>query len=415
MTRFRTHRVVFALVTAHLAVSGCAKSAGRNYAMAVPPPADYGYGGMAEELAYDQPEMAPMAPSPTRGASTPKRMPSADSDSSTLAPPPPPPPPPGEPPAPEPTEVAAPQRMVHYDGYAQLRVANPVDLLDEVVALAESVGGRTENLSGRQVSVRVPVAVFEDTFRKVLALGDVMHKTIRADDVTDQFLAVDLRVSNLKTTRARLVDLLAKATDENEKLRLLAEITRVTEELDAFQSQLRTLSDLAAMSRISVDAVPREAFANADNRPELHGFEWIRSLSPFNQGIWTDDKRVNLVVPDGLVALSKTGPFSAESADGVRLWTMRIDNDPVGDAAFWIDTVQDRIAPEFTNPSERTLGAWACVELDQPGSEEPYHWSVCVRTAGNKLDVAQVYYPSAELVERYGKAVEASLVGGGDT
>jgi hypothetical protein len=231
--------------------------------------------------------------------------------------------------------------MVHYDGYAQLRVANPVDLLDEVVALAESVGGRTENLSGRQVSVRVPVAVFEDTFRKVLALGDVMHKTIRADDVTDQFLAVDLRVSNLKTTRARLVDLLAKATDENEKLRLLAEITRVTEELDAFQSQLRTLSDLAAMSRI--------------------------------------------------------------------------DNDPVGDAGFWIDTVQDRIAPEFTNPSERTLGAWACVELDQPGSEEPYHWSVCVRTAGNKLDVAQVYYPSAELVERYGKAVEASLVGGGDT
>lgn len=337
-------------------------------------------------------------------------------------PPPPPPPPPAaapspalapEPPAPPDSAVEAPARMVHYEGYAQLRVANPTKLLDDVVALAESVGGRTESLYGTQVSVRVPVASFDETYARILGMGDVMHKTVRADDVTDQFLAVDLRVANLRATRARLVELLARSTDETEKLRLLAEITRVTEQLDAFESQLRTLSDLANMSRISVDAVAREAFAGTHQRPELSGFDWIRSLSPFNRGVWSDDKRVALVVPDGLVALSTKGPYAAESADGVVLWTMRLKNDPVGTAPFWVESVSDRVAEEFQNPAERTIGAWSCLDLDQPGADAPYHWTVCARTTGDKLDVAQVYYPTPATRERYGAAVDASLQGGG--
>jgi hypothetical protein len=407
--RFHQRALRSCLVALALLAPACAKQA----APAAMRSGAIGYAGdydvPAEELAYAEPSMMPaapaMAPSPSRGG--------RKGDDGGYAPPPPPPPPPGQPPEPAPQQ--APARMVHYEGYAQLRHANPVELLDEIVAVAEAAGGRTERLAGTTVSVRVPVAAFEETYAKILALGDVMSKSVRADDVTDQFLAVDLRVKNLRTTRDRLVQLLAKATDENEKLRLLAEITRVTEELDAFESQLRTLSDLASMSRISVDAVAREAFANASQRPEMHGFEWIRGLSPFNRGVWGDDKRVPLAVPDGLVALSKTGPFAAESADGVVTWTMRLPNDPVGDAAYWVDAVEDRLAAEFQNPSERTLGAWRCLELDQPGADEPYHWSICARTTGDKLDVGQVYYPSPAMVERYGKAVEAAFTGGGDS
>ena len=44
------------------------------------------------------------------------------------------------------------------------------------------------------------------------------------------------------------------------------------------------------------------------------------------------DRRSALPVPDGLVALSTRGPFSAESPEGVVLWTGRLDNDPAADA-----------------------------------------------------------------------------------
>lgn len=376
--------------------------------------ASMGYGG-APAAMDDYMEMEEAVALSSRGESAPRRAPKGAPPA-----PPPPPPPPGKPQGappeePPPDEAPEAERMVHYEGYAQLRVANPVDLLDQVIAVAEAAGGRTERLYGQQVTVRVPVATFDDTWAKILALGDVMNKTVRADDVTDQFLAVDLRVSNLRTTRARLVDLLAKTTDENEKLQLLAQITRVTEELDQFESQLRTLSELAAMSRISVDAVAREAFAGSSQRPELSGFEWIRNLSPFNRAPWDDDKRVALPVPDGLVSLSRTGPFAAESADGVVLWTMRLANDPVGTAPFWIGSVEDRLADDFQNPGQRAVGGWYCLDLDQPGADEPYHWTVCARTTGNKLDVAQVYYPTPQTRERYGALVDAALVGGGDS
>lgn len=394
------------LALALLAAVGCAKRP--------PPPTmggyDEGRGESYDDYAGAAPAAAPMAPSYDRSS---KRAGSA----AGLVPSAPPPPPLVEAATSEPSSApaGAVDRMVHYEGYAQLRHANPSELLDRVIAVAEASGGRTERLAGATVIVRVPVAAFEQTYAQILALGDVMSKSVRADDVTDQFLAVDLRVKNLRTTRDRLVQLLARATEQEEKLRLLAEITRVTEELDAFESQLRTLSDLAAMSRISVTAVPREAFANASQQPELHGFEWIRSLSPFRRSVWADDKRVSLVVPEGLVALSKSGPFAAESADGVVVWTMRLPNDPVGDADFWIDAVEDRIASEFAAPTARDLGAWRCLELDQPGADEPYHWSICARTAGDKLELGQVYYPSPAMVARYGAAVEASFAGGGDS
>ena len=50
--------------------------------------------------------------------------------------------------------------------------------------------------------------------------------------------------------------------------------------------------------------------------------------------------------------------------------------------------------------------------MDQPGAEAPYRWQICAATVGNKLDVAQVWFPSPALVERYGAPVDAALAGG---
>lgn len=311
--------------------------------------------------------------------------------------------------------VEAPDRKVHYDGFARLRVADPPETLDAVAALAEEAGGRTERLAGNTVSVRVPVEAFDAVWDQVLDLGELLTQSVRADDVTDQLTAVDLRVRTLRATQTRLVQLLGRAQDEHEKLALLQEITRVTEQLDALETQLRTLADLAAMSRISVEAVPREAFTGGGGGPELAGFEWVRALSPFNRGTWADDRRVPLDVPEGLVALSPRGPFVAESADGVVLWTKRVDNDPVGTADFWVDTIEDRLGEEFEDPERESIGRWECLTLREPGADEPYAWQICVADHGRWLHVAEAYFPGPEQVERFGAAVDASLQAGGES
>jgi hypothetical protein len=412
---------------AALPFGGCAKKAYESPAAAYNQPYGGYYGGDAE---YAPSPSVPMAPLPmaeemddsrsmSKGDSGGggKKSPPKPSRAPGAPPPPPPPPPPDGMP---PTEVAEPttpdapaaERMIHYEGWGRLKVPNPRETLDAVVALAETFGGRTEQLAGNTVSIRVPVLKFEEAWDAVLALGDVMDRSVRADDVTEAFTAIDLRARTLRATQQRLVELLARAREEEEKLVLLQELTRVSEELDAIESQLRTLSDLADMSRITVEAVAREAFTAGGGRPELDGFGWIGALSPFRR--YADDPhRVELPVPDGLVALTPRGPFVAESPEGTVLWTQRVPNDPLGAGAFWIAAVEDRLAEEFATPVQTRLGEWDCLSVDEPGADEPYHWQICVKPRGRRLEVAQVYYPSPEQLARYGPGIDQALASGG--
>lgn len=309
--------------------------------------------------------------------------------------------------------VPVPQRMVHYDGFARMRATRPSDTVDEIAQLAVDAGGRVDRLTDTQATVRVPVDRFDEIWAAVLALGDVLTKQVRADDVTDQFRATDLRVRTLKTMRKRLVTLLGRARSEEEKLALLQEITRVTEELDRTESQLRVLRDLASMSRISVDVVPRELGVQR-GALTLDGFEWIRALSPFNRGVFGDDKRVELRTPDEMVTLSRTGPWIAESPDRTVLWTMRLDNDPRGDAAFWRSAIDGALADDFAGVTSRDVGDYACTSFDEPGADEPYRWLVCVATTDRHVRVVQAYFPGPEQVERFAERVDQALVGGGE-
>lgn len=107
---------------------------------------------------------------------------------------------------PEPPEAQEPQapgqpavaRMVHYDGFARLRVTRVEEGVDQVRAVAEGLGGHVERVGSDSITVRVPVASFRAAFDQVLTLGEVLDKSLTAQDVTDAFTSVDLR---LKTAR----------------------------------------------------------------------------------------------------------------------------------------------------------------------------------------------------------------------
>ncbi|TVQ89593.1 MAG: DUF4349 domain-containing protein [Deltaproteobacteria bacterium] len=301
-------------------------------------------------------------------------------------------------------------RMVHYDGFARIRATRVDEALDAIAALAEQAEGRVERLSRTEVSIRVPGASFDEIWQGVLQLGDVLDQSVRAEDITEQFLAIDLRVRTHRTTRDKLIQLLEGELAESERLRLIHQLQRVTDELDRLERQLRTLSDLAGFARISVKVVPREAFQGSRS-PELAGFAWIRRLAPFHRAPFDDVRRVDLPEPEGMVVLDKRGPFRAESADGVSLWTLRQPNDPVGEGAFWIQAIEERIGDDFEQTRSIEVGSWSCLAL-RPAAEEPYEWRICLRPQGRHLHIAQAYFPGDKQIERYGAAIDAALAGG---
>jgi len=316
-------------------------------------------------------------------------------------------------PAPEQATPEQPaERMVHYDGWARLRVTRTQELLDQVAALAEELGGKVEHMYSSTITVAVPVASFEDAFARVLELGDVLDKSITATDITEAFTSMELRLRTSETTRTRLQALLAKATEENEKLQLLREIARLTEEIDLMKSQVELLSTLASFSRITIEAVPRQAVGQRSADEEAWGLGWILQLSPFRQDVVAWAKQLPLEVPEGFVALDSKKRFVAESADGAVIRSGKLDNEPQGDTAFWMAALQQRLEPEFASAKVETWGAYRVLELVD-GSDEPYVYLLAVSSQGKWLHLVEVYYPGQPEQERHGAAVRKVIEGAG--
>jgi len=211
------------------------------------------------------------------------------------------------------------ERMIHYSGWARLRVTRVDQGADAVAKIASEAGGHVERIGHDHVVVRVPAARFDAVFAQLLGLGEVMEKSISAQDVTEAFQSVELRLQTARTTRDRLVALLAQAEEDEEKLRLLKEIQRVSQQIDAMEAQIRTLSQLASFSRITIELVPREALAWSGAGEPTAEFAWIRALSPFDHDVVRQAKKLRLPVPEGMVALAPRGRFIAESADGSKI------------------------------------------------------------------------------------------------
>jgi len=328
-----------------------------------------------------------------------------------------PPPPPAmdfvvDEPSAEVVEEPAADRKVHYSGWCALRATRVDALLDEVSELARSVDGFVENLGSQHVTIRVPVADFDETWDQILALGEVVDHSLTAEDVTESFLSIELRLKTARTTRERLQALLAKAEEEEEKIALLKQIQRLSEDIDRYESHLRVLGELADFARITVQAMPSSAFSDNDDDVDLTGFEWIRALSPWRREVTEGSKLLALTVPEGLVALDEKRRFAAESPDGARIWTGRLMNEPRGDTPFWIDAITDRIASEFADAESKPVGDFQVLRLVDPADSEGYRYLIGVRADGKHLDLVQIYYPTRAQEERYEAAMNAALQGG---
>ena len=302
-------------------------------------------------------------------------------------------------------------QTIHYNGYTRLRVSRAEDVADALSALALEVGGHVEALNPRRVSIRVPVDTFRDVFQKVLDMGDVLDKSISATDISESLTSVKLRLDTARATRDRLVKLLAKAEDETEKLELIRQIQRLTEDIDRLSGQSQTLHDLASYSRITVELVPREALARRSHSADIAELAWIRRLSPFRTAVGAAADRLELEVPEGFVELNRKGQFVVESADGARLWTGRLENQPRGDTDFWLTALQERLAEEFGSAEVSEQGGFKLLRLVDR-AEDPYTYIVGVRESGKHLELVEIYYPSAEHAERHAEAIQAIFTGG---
>lgn len=123
----------------------------------------------------------------------------------------------------------------------------------EVVAKA---GGRVDRQSlgdlRAHLSARVPPDRFEETLRGLEALGEVRHRSVGEEDLTDSIVDLEARRGNLESLRDRLRALLDRAEKIEEILAIERELTRVQSELDSMAARLAALGDRTAWSEVDL-------------------------------------------------------------------------------------------------------------------------------------------------------------------
>ncbi len=319
-----------------------------------------------------------------------------------------------EPTKPKPEPEPRAKRLVYYNGYGRLRVTIPAQTLEAAVLMVEKAGGYVESFAGNRVVLRVPVARFRALFDELLGLGEVLEKSVTAQDITEAFTSTQLRLKTLKASRDRLIELLARARNEQEKLTILREIKRLTEQVDQLEMQLKTLATLASYSRITLEAEPKQQDPYQREQEWVGAFRWIRSLSPFRRDVAYEQGHFELELPDGsgLVSLDDFEHWMAESADGAQVWSHERDNEPEGDDEFWLAAIRSRLSSAYGEIETSTAGDFSVLRFVDDG-RDGYRYVVAVNAEGADLQVVEVYYPSKEHEARYGQAVTKMLEKGG--
>jgi hypothetical protein len=155
--------------------------------------------------------------------------------------------------------------MIIKNADMSLLVSDTDVALDGVTVIATDYGGYIisshtwfEN-EHKYATVRlgVPVTEFENVLRRLRGLAlKVQSEVAAGEDVTDQFVDLKSRLTNLEATRDRIREFLDKAETVEEALKVNEQLSYVEAQIEEIQGRMNYLKDRAAFSTINVELNP---------------------------------------------------------------------------------------------------------------------------------------------------------------
>ncbi len=176
------------------------------------------------------------------------------------------------------------ERRLIYTGEVGLEVKQVDSAIALFVAHVESVGGYMSSREDGALTCRVPSAEFTPTFDWLLQQGRVIGQSIKTDDVSEEWVDLEVRVGNARAARDRLLKLLEDATAVNDILAIEKELQRLTTEIERFEGRLKLLKDRVAMATIT--ATFYKVAPASPKRGRASQFPWVRT-------VWVDHVRRN--------------------------------------------------------------------------------------------------------------------------
>jgi hypothetical protein len=176
-------------------------------------------------------------------------------------------------------DLSVDNRSIVYRGSMTVRVKDVTAAASQATGIAQTAGGfigsdNRDRGSGNDTAtmeLRVPADRFADVVGQLSKLGHEEARQISTEDVTEQTVDLDARISVQQARVDSGRRLLASAKSLNDLVMLEKEVATRESDLASLQAKKRHLADLVALSTISITLLNEQAPAPAP-KPEKHGF-----------------------------------------------------------------------------------------------------------------------------------------------
>ncbi len=308
----------------------------------------------------------------------------------------------------KPPAPVAEERKRVYSGYAKIRVDSVEKRKNELFNITETSGGYVESVHENTIVIRVPAQQFEEIFQRILNFGEVLDKREETFDVTEYFRDLETRISILKQTRTRLYALLEKTSDVKERVKILREIRRLTEEIEIIQGNLRLIEEQIAFSRITLELVSR--LPQEEQPRDRIPFSWISELDPLYVSLPDLKGSIELNLGDNFAVFTKEDAFRAESAGGIRVRVGTTQNSPGGNNEFWQTALLYHLAPYYRSAEKLEAGPISAVVFTSKDAES-FFYLLGVYVEKKKIYVVEVFFPHEEAMKENREMVLDALKG----
>jgi len=186
-------------------------------------------------------------------------------------------------------------RKIVKTGSMTLEVEDIAETMDEVAEMADELNGYVVSsykyeyewrVLGR-ITIRVPFEKFEEAFERLRQLAiAVPDETTKATDVTEEYVDLEARLSNLLATEAQYLALMEEAENVEEMLMVQKELSKVRGEIEQIEGRMKYLEQTSETSLIEVDLEETKPLAEPWSASAAFQSA-VRGLTTFGRGLAT--------------------------------------------------------------------------------------------------------------------------------
>jgi hypothetical protein len=144
------------------------------------------------------------------------------------------------------------QRKIIRSADLSLTVEDVVATGRTIEEIARTSGGFVLSSSAARYQIKVPAAGLDDALEELEGLGEVTHRNLSGEDVTAEYVDLEVRLANAHAARDSYEALLRKAATVEEMLKVEKALHEVQERIELLEGRRRFLDEHLALSDIDI-------------------------------------------------------------------------------------------------------------------------------------------------------------------